>query len=49
VRWDREHIPNPENSEVYQQARQKWLEVYLDQLGLVDHGLTTSMWKAPGL
>ncbi|OIX86405.1 autoinducer-2 kinase [Serratia fonticola] len=49
VRWDREHIPNPDNSEVYQQARQKWLEVYLDQLGLVDHGLTTSMWKAPGL
>ncbi|MFR0172002.1 hypothetical protein ACLHZR_36600, partial [Escherichia coli] len=23
--------------------------VYQDQLGLVDHGLTTSLWKAPGL
>ncbi|MFC0227224.1 autoinducer-2 kinase [Serratia aquatilis] len=49
VRWDREHLPNPENYTIYQQARQKWLAVYHDQLGLVDHGLTTSMWKAPGL
>ncbi|MGS6247300.1 hypothetical protein ACVGWS_14475, partial [Enterobacter hormaechei] len=23
--------------------------VYADQLGLVDSGLTTSMWQAPGL
>ncbi|MER2788557.1 hypothetical protein ABTZ12_22940, partial [Escherichia coli] len=27
----------------------KWQAVYQDQLGLVDHGLTTSLWKAPGL
>ncbi|WP_412875938.1 hypothetical protein, partial [Enterobacter hormaechei] len=26
-----------------------WRAVYQDQLGLVDHGLTTSLWKAPGL
>lgn len=49
VEWDRGHIPNPENHDVYQEARQKWLAVYQDQRGLVDHGLTTSMWKAPGL
>jgi autoinducer 2 (AI-2) kinase len=28
---------------------QKWQAVYADQLGLVDSGLTTSMWQAPGL
>jgi autoinducer 2 (AI-2) kinase len=28
---------------------EKWQSVYADQLGLVDSGLTTSMWQAPGL
>ena len=27
----------------------KWQTVYADQLSLVDSGLTTSMWQAPGL
>lgn len=49
VRWDREHKPNPENFAVYQQAREKWQAVYQDQRALVDGGLTTSLWKAPGL
>ncbi|MEN3755047.1 autoinducer-2 kinase [Mangrovibacter yixingensis] len=49
VRWDREHQPDPANYAVYHEAQEKWLAVYQDQRGLVDHGLTTSMWKAPGL
>ncbi|WP_058914273.1 autoinducer-2 kinase [Entomohabitans teleogrylli] len=49
VRWDREHQPNGDNREIYQQAREKWQAVYQDQRGLVDGGLTTSLWKAPGL
>ncbi|MDX5629703.1 MULTISPECIES: autoinducer-2 kinase [unclassified Brenneria] len=49
VRWDRMHQPDPANSDIYLLARQKWLAVYKEQRGLVDHGLTTSLWKAPGL
>lgn len=49
VRWERTHSPDPEKHELYQDSRDKWQAVYQDQLGLVDHGLTTSLWKAPGL
>ncbi|MGS6259759.1 FGGY-family carbohydrate kinase, partial [Enterobacter hormaechei] len=35
--------------ELYDGMMQKWQAVYADQLGLVDSGLTTSMWQAPGL
>ncbi len=48
VRWERTHTPDPEKHELYQDSRDKWQAVYQDQLGLVDHGLTTSLWKAPG-
>jgi len=33
----------------YDDMKQKWLKVYAGQLSLVDSGLTTSMWQAPGL
>ncbi|OMQ25678.1 autoinducer-2 kinase [Serratia oryzae] len=49
VRWEREYHPNSANHELYRQQTQAWKEVYADQLTLVDHGLTTSLWKAPGL
>lgn len=49
VRWEREHIPDQRNHEIYQQTREKWLAIYQDQRGLVDGGLTTPLWKAPGL
>ncbi|CAA6819164.1 MAG: Autoinducer 2 (AI-2) kinase LsrK (EC [uncultured Sulfurovum sp.] len=49
VIWDREYTPNMENHETYQDIAQKWEEVYVEQLGLVDRGLTQSMWMAPGL
>ncbi|WP_370555847.1 autoinducer-2 kinase [Edwardsiella tarda] len=49
VRWEREHHPNTQHAAVYQQARKTWQAIYQDQRGLVDEGLTTSLWKAPGL
>lgn len=49
VRWEREHVPDMAKHELYQASRKKWQAVYQEQLGLVDSGLTTSMWKAPGL
>ncbi|MCO0810630.1 hypothetical protein NF328_01125, partial [Enterobacter hormaechei] len=49
VKWSREFTPNPEHRELYDGMMQKWQAVYADQLGLVDSGLTTSMWQAPGL
>lgn len=49
VRWEREHHPNAQHAAVYQQARKTWQAIYQDQRGLVDEGLTTSLWKAPGL
>lgn len=49
VRWEREYQPAPENHALYRQQTLTWQAVYADQLTLVDHGLTTSLWKAPGL
>jgi len=49
VSWQREFTPNPAHRELYDGMMQKWQAVYADQLGLVDSGLTTSLWKAPGL
>ncbi|MCE1736566.1 autoinducer-2 kinase, partial [Enterobacter hormaechei] len=49
VRWEREYQPNLSHREVYQKAKKDWQAVYADQLHLVDDGLTTSLWKAPGL
>jgi autoinducer 2 (AI-2) kinase len=49
VRWDKEYTPNLENTKLYEDIIDKWQELYKKQLQLVDDGLTTSMWKAPGL
>ncbi len=49
VVWDKEYLPNMENKKLYDEIKEKWQEVYKKQLELVDQGLTTSMWKAPGL
>ncbi|WP_413735721.1 autoinducer-2 kinase [Sodalis sp. RH21] len=49
VRWQREYQPDMVNHQHYQRMKADWQEVYAGQLSLVDHGLTTSMWKAPGL
>ncbi len=49
VEWDKEYLPNQENYELYQEIEKEWQEIYVEQLKLVDRGLTASMWKAPGL
>lgn len=49
VTWDKEYIPNKENTKIYTGIKEKWQEIYKTQLELVDKGLTQSMWKAPGL
>jgi len=49
VSWQKSYQPNMENHETYKKLAKKWQEVYAAQLALVDQGLTTSMWKAPGV
>lgn len=41
--------PNLENNKHYQEQFDKWQHIYSSNLHLADHGLTTHMWKAPGL
>ncbi len=48
VSWDRTVEPNPANFEAYQEAFQRWQEVYPAQLELADRGVTAHMWRAPG-
>lgn len=49
VKFERQHIPNMANHQLYKSHKAKWLDVYQKQLQLVDLNLTTSLWKAPGL
>ncbi|WP_223592495.1 autoinducer-2 kinase [Neobacillus bataviensis] len=49
VKWERTHLPNNENHVQYLEIYEKWRNVYQEQLQLADRGLTTHMWKAPGL
>lgn len=49
VRWDREYTPNAEHHQTYLEVRHRWHEAYAAQRSLVDAGITTSLWKAPGL
>jgi autoinducer 2 (AI-2) kinase len=49
VRWEKEYVPNKTYHQAYKEIRVRWREAYDVQLGLVDKGVTTSMWKAPGV
>lgn len=49
VRWDRTYEPNPVNRSLYRETAQRWKEAYAAQLSLVDRGITTAMWRAPGI
>ena len=49
VQWKRTYEPDMQNHARYQEIAQRWQEAYAAQLKLVDRGITTSMWKAPGL
>lgn len=49
VKMQNSYEPNESNVELYRQIKEKWVKIYAKQLELVDSGLTTSMWKAPGI
>ena len=49
VVWQKIYEPNRENKKIYDALKVKWQEAYITQLSLVDRGITTSMWQAPGL
>ncbi len=49
VVWEKEYLPNMNYHDRYKEIRKKWKKAYEAQLKLVDEGITTSMWKAPGL
>lgn len=48
VKWDRTVDPNPANRAIYDEAKGRWEAAYAMQRKLVDAGITTSMWRAPG-
>jgi autoinducer 2 (AI-2) kinase len=48
VRTDRVVSPDPGHRAAYDDARARWREAYAAQKTLVDRGITTAMWRAPG-
>lgn len=49
VKWDKEYYPDPDNHEIYTSLYENWKKIYEYQLKQADDGLTTHMWKAPGI
>lgn len=49
VRWDRHFEPDFTHKAIYDEAGERWARAYALQRQLVDEGITTPMWKAPGL
>ena len=49
VVWDKTYEPNMQNKKIYDEQTKKFQLAYKAQLKLVDEGVTTSMWTAPGL
>ena len=49
VKWEREHEPDPEFHSIYSEVAARWRTAYQAQRDLVDGGVTTALWKAPGL
>jgi autoinducer 2 (AI-2) kinase len=49
VKIEKTYAPNAIHFELYRQIKEKWVKIYAKQRELVDEGLTSSMWKAPGI
>lgn len=49
VKWEKSYQPDSENHSKYRDIAGQWKAAYRVQLKLVDEGVTTPMWKAPGL
>jgi autoinducer 2 (AI-2) kinase len=48
AKWERTLDPNVANRGVYDDVRRRWEAAYAEQRKLVDAGITSSMWRAPG-
>lgn len=46
--WEREVQPNPEAHAAYAAVRERWIAAYAPQRDLMNAGVTTSLWRAPG-
>ena len=49
VKWDKEYVPNADHHKQYEEIYQNFRLIYNHQLTIADEGLTTHMWKAPGI
>ena len=49
VRTQTIYHPDPALKALYDELGEKWAQAYAAQLQLAAEGITTSMWKAPGL
>lgn len=49
VRWEKRIEPDMKNHNFYKDMRERWRKAYKAQLKLVDDGIVSPMWKAPGL
>lgn len=49
ARWERTVEPNSAHAAVYEDLYQRWSAAYTLQLQLVHEGVTTAMWRAPGV
>lgn len=46
---EKTYEPDLRNHETYLELYDRWKQVYTSQLALADQGLTSHMWKAPGI
>lgn len=49
VKIEKCYEPEEEHHASYREIKEKWVKIYAKQRELVDEGLTSSMWKAPGI
>lgn len=49
VKIEKGYEPKAEHHMHYREIKEKWVKIYAKQRELVDEGLTSSMWKAPGI
>ncbi len=49
VEWSKSYDPDMEKHEIYKDVAMKWKEAYSMQKKLVDEGITSAMWRAPGI
>jgi autoinducer 2 (AI-2) kinase len=46
--WEREVMPDAVAHDAYREVRERWVAAYAPQLELMNSGITTSLWRAPG-